>query len=260
MKEVIDNKRYNGRRSFKDITAFSQEKARYEVGKKTFLEELCRLFKEIEGQHKNIKAEKAEVQYKSYYPSSFGPSYPTDVPHQLLSRPGSLIDSDIGTKDLKPFNAKINAEVIKILESSYEDQEDLEAFFRRTPQYSIEELEELVDKLPYEDFVSLTYRSLERRGKRPIDLAYDLLNEMARELYEAALGHQDEIEFHLEDRSRVGRELAGLRRALGIKQIELARVLGIFNPTLSEIEHGKYVPSLIKIHEYLEGLRAAKWP
>jgi DNA-binding XRE family transcriptional regulator len=193
------------------------------------------------------------VQYKSYYPSSFGPSYPTDVPHQLLSRPGSLIDSDIGTKDLKTFNAKINAEVIEILESSYEDQEDLEAFFRRTPQYSIEELEELVDKLPYEDFVSLTYRSLERRGKTPIDLTYDLLNEMARELYESALSATKNRKFDF--RERPGEEIRVLRQHLGISQRQLARALNFSSSTpLRDVENEKYTPTLKKIYEFLEAL------
>jgi hypothetical protein len=250
-----------------------RDNVQYEAEKEVFPKEPNTLLREGERQHEEGSLKKAEgIPYKELKFDQPGLLYQTGLFGRPLQGSGVLIDKDIENylnfSEISTDRALPYDEVINLLQRPrHKEQEklSLEAFFRRTPQYSIEELEELVDKLPYEDFVSLTYRSLERRGKTPIDLTYDLLNEMARELYEAAPNVDPEevanFELDFNDRGTLGRQLRQLRKDLGIGLRELARA-GSFSPGhVSQIE--RVYPGLEwtltppTIYKYLLGIRRA---
>jgi DNA-binding XRE family transcriptional regulator len=238
-----------------------RDNVQYEAEKEVFPKEPNTLLREGERQHEEGSLKKAEgIPYKELKFDQPGLLYQTGLFGRPLQGSGVLIDKDIENylnfSEISTDRALPYDEVINLLQRPrHKEQEklSLEAFFRRTPQYSIEELEELVDKLPYEDFVSLTYRSLERRGKTPIDLTYDLLNEMARELYESALSATKNRKFDF--RERPGEEIRVLRQHLGISQRQLARALNFSSSTpLRDVENEKYTPTLKKIYEFLEAL------
>ena len=180
-------------------------------------------------------------------------SRPIDL-HPRVPLPSPQGTTDLNLSDIYTYKR------IKMLESYYEKQVYLEAFPKRTHQY-IEELEELVKELPYEDFVSLTYRSLERYGKTPIDLTYDLLNEMARELYKHATNEHpaEPVSFTLnfENKEILGEQLKKLRTSLKIGMRELSRHSSISQGYISQIEAYKYDPTIISLSEYLLGLKRA---
>jgi len=109
----------------------------------------------------------------------------------------------------------------------------------------------------YEEFVTFVYESLDQYGKTPIELTYDLLNKMARELYRSVpTSPNEDRKFDFQERP--GEQIRALREHLGIGQRELERALGISHRPVSDIERGKYTPSLKKVCEILEALRTLK--
>ncbi|MEM7826630.1 MAG: helix-turn-helix transcriptional regulator [Candidatus Aenigmatarchaeota archaeon] len=121
-------------------------------------------------------------------------------------------------------------------------------------------------KLPYEDLVSFIYRSLERHGKTPIDLTYDLLNEMAKELYEASpnVDREEARDFRLDfnDRDVLGRQLRDLRCRYGVGLRELARFAEYHPSYIEDVEilgkrRQRFTPALKSLSRYLIGLKKA---
>lgn len=117
-------------------------------------------------------------------------------------------------------------------------------------------LQHLLRKSEYKPLVRSISRNLKERGKSPVDLGYDLLNDMAEELYRKENG-QGPIGFDFQDPDEVGKDFRKIRESLGVGQRELARTLQIKNVTLSQLETGKYTPSFPKIYEYLKGIEKA---
>lgn len=137
-------------------------------------------------------------------------------------------------------------------------EEGLEHRKRRPRERYLEGLQEQLESLPYayEDFVKLTYKALEKKyGKSPIDLTYDLLNEMARELYEVANVHPKEVNLSFDDAKRLGEQLRRLRTSYNISQNELSIYSSLARPLISYFETGDRLPNLRHILAYLSGLR-----
>ena len=116
-------------------------------------------------------------------------------------------------------------------------------------------------EIPYEDFVRFVYTSLKRYKKMPRDLYCDILNELARELYEAIPDIDSETvkDFHLDfsDSKKLGKQLRELRERAGIRLRELSRV-GVYSYTfLHAIEEGKWSTLPLTVERYLFALSTA---
>jgi len=166
-------------------------------------------------------------------------------------------DIDITNLEVGGMPSSYYKKLLEELKQSYYEEigKRLEALPRRYPQH----IEELVDELPYEDFVRLTYRALEKHGKTPIDLAYDLLSEMARELYQIAinkyLAEREDFRINFEDKENLPAQLRKLRKSLKIGERKLSRYSSLSRGYISQIETHKYNPSITSLLQYLHGLK-----
>ncbi|MEM5861095.1 MAG: hypothetical protein QXJ20_01745 [Candidatus Aenigmatarchaeota archaeon] len=123
-----------------------------------------------------------------------------------------------------------------------------------------------LEALTYEEGVRVIYKWLQKYDKTPENLAYDLLNEMVRELY-AMLPDRSEREIRsfrlsIEDRCLLGSQLRDLRIQHGVGPRELARSAQRKPTQIMDIEarrrkgQRKYTPGLRSLSIYLTGLKS----